>query len=123
MLDPDFDDNEALFRAVGVQPSFWDEEKRRPSSGAFKDAKGLSVDRQAQRTKEESIDFLRSMKNAPIKCIAVIPIPLCKEIDVLPKYEPEADNEYHSEIHDSAAKILISSGKARKLATKAEIKL
>ena len=120
-LDPLFSDSdEKLFRAIIPVDAFWDSDSNRPSSGAFKDKNGLSVDRQAGRDKMNAIAFLLATKREDSKIVSIT-VQKCREIDVCPKYKPIEDNIYHSEIHDSENKVLISRGKCRTLANNVTI--
>mgnify|MGYP007101926780 FL=1 len=109
MPDSDFSNgDEKLFRAILPIEAFWDAENNRPTSGAFKDNKGLSVDRQADRSVGDSVQTLLSTKQADSKIVSVT-VKTCRTIPVLPVYKPLENNIYHSEIHDSEEKIGISN--------------
>lgn len=115
ILDNDFkDNNEKLYRAIIPIDAFWDEENNRPTSGAFKDNKGLSVDRQGNRNNIEAVQTLLKSKRQDSKIVS-INIQDCKSVPVFPIYKPLNDNVYHSEIHDSQEKIGISGSKCKKL--------
>lgn len=121
MLDPAFaDGEEKLFRAILPLEAFWDEENNRPTSGAFKDNKGLSVDRQAGRSVSDAVQALLATKKEDSKIVSVT-VSFCRSVPVLPVYKPVENNIYHSEIHDSEEKIGLSSGKAKALALSAQL--
>ena len=114
MLNLEFiEDRENLFRAVPPNPVVWKAEFNRPSSALFKDSKGCSVDRDGDRTEKETILALEyRFKNCGVVSINA---KRCRELDTYPVPKPSKRNKYHSEIHDSENKILISNSKSRKL--------
>ncbi len=113
------DNNEGLFRAVRPDDCYWkDEEKTQLSSAAFKDPKGLSVDRQADRMVEEAIE--RQKKNFKGTIVSVT-VGLCNEKQIVIEYCPTKDNEFHCELIQSKDKKLLSRSQARYLATNAQI--
>jgi hypothetical protein len=114
MLDEIFADEESLYRVISPVESLWDEEKNKPSSGAFKNKEGLSVDRQGNRSQEQAIATL-CKKKGEIKCIVSFSYSQCRIIDLHVRYAPEPQNEFHSEIHDSLTKVPISGSKIKKL--------
>lgn len=121
ILDDSFSNNdEKLFRAIIPIDAFWDEEKNRPTSGAFKDNKGLSVDRQGNRNNKEAVLSLLKTKRQDSKIVS-IKVQTCKLIPVYPIYKPLKDNIYHSEIHDSQEKVGISGSKCKQLSQNVEL--
>jgi len=60
---PPFSDDEQLFRSV--LEILWNFKENRPSTQAFSDSEGLSVDRQMGRTVAECIEFMLSQKTKP----------------------------------------------------------
>lgn len=122
MLNNQINDEEYLYRTIRPLKFLWDFSRNRPSSAAFKDKAGLSVDRSADRNEEEIIESLN--KRFPdSKAIVSISHQECKEIDVLVLYAPSKANKYHSEIHESVDKKCISNIKAKKLANQVCIHL
>ena len=116
-MDERFDDNEELLRAVWpaeLMPLLWN--GNRLASAAFKDKKGLSVDRTYNRTLEDSIKFIRRSKHGFIFSISVN---TCNEIKADVKYRPSKDNPYHSEIHGSETRIELNEEQAFQLSRKA----
>lgn len=120
MLDNNFQPDELLYRIINPKSSFWDEEKNRPSSGAFKEKEGLSVDRLGQRTEDEAISTLKK-RDFNIRCLCAFSVDFCKRLPAIVLYKPEIDNEFHSEVHDSEEKIILSSSKAKKLAKNSRV--
>lgn len=113
-LSSDIKEDENLFR--GIHATQWDE--LRPSSAAFKDRKGLSVDRCNYRPDAEAISFLLSSKS--YRGIVKIPVTYVKSIPTKVIYAPVDGNEFHSEIHDMN-KVELTRGNARKFASEVEI--
>ncbi len=116
-MDDSFQPGERLYRGLH---SIWLCDGR-ISSAAFKDSGGVSVDRDGGREEQACIDRITS---AMPHLIAVGKL-TCQDVEdcgALPKYLPTAENEYHSEIHDSDEQVQIkSSSKARKLANHCQI--
>ncbi|MGB4586925.1 MAG: hypothetical protein WBH66_07775 [Rectinemataceae bacterium] len=54
----EFYPEEKLYRKIRPLETFWDQERNRPTSGAFKDKRGLSVDRQGERDERDVIQTL-----------------------------------------------------------------
>ena len=109
-----FQPDERLYRKIWPLEQFWDSESQRPTSGAFKDQNGLSVDRQGQRQNNDAINQLNS-RLPGIGAIVSVEYQQCTEIPVLVVYKPLPENEFHSQVHDSEDRIALSSSKARKL--------
>jgi hypothetical protein len=112
MLEEEIDDSEYLYRRVILNPSFWDSEKKLPTSAIFKDSNGVSVDRQGERSQK---DIIRDALKYPLKALVHVKTEKCRELDTVPVYKPVEDNMYHSEIHDSIDKVRLSSSKAKRL--------
>lgn len=111
--------NETLFRGIVRNPNFWKNKTNLPSSAAFKDSKGVSVDRDGNRNTDECIRFL----NSRLDLRAVVSINAQDVIDLslllIPK--EEEDNPYHAEIHQSEERIPLTSGQARALSKKVTV--
>jgi len=105
------DDEEFLYR--GIIEHNWDYENNRPSSATYKDSKGVSVDRDGQRTEKKCITFLKNSKDFFAVCKVMTKT--VKELNAIPKYLPIEDNPYHSEIHDSAERIQMRGSKPKKI--------
>jgi len=84
------DNNENLFRAIKILPQLWDDEFNRPSSAAFKDSKGLSVDRNAERSFDEVITCLKK-HFSNLKGVAYFTASSCKNIGLIILYCPTPD--------------------------------
>lgn len=117
-MNEKFDDSEFLLRAVlpaNRKPYFW-KQNGKLSSAALKDKNGLSVDRTYDRTIEDAAATTRLNLHGTIASISV---PSCNEVHAFLSYCPSARNRYHSEIHGSKTKILLSDEQAFLLAQKA----
>lgn len=111
--DSEITNNEILYRAIPNQPNFWNEIENRPTSALFKDAKGVSVDRDGERTEDEILSkLLQCRKDYGAGKIAA---EICNSIDLYLKPDKRPENDYHALILASEDKIQISNGKARKL--------
>jgi len=110
-MDNHFDGSEALYRAV-IPSSSYIKEDGSISSGAFKDKKGLSVDRGNYRSDREVVD---AMKHRLGGRIAKFSAQDCYDVEAVPKYLPEENDEYHSEIHKSDTEIRLSNKQAKYL--------
>jgi len=118
MLDEIIAEDEYLYR--GVVDACWDEKEGRPSSAAFKDSKGISVDRDGGRDKENCVKRLLSVKDFHAVCRLTAGD--ARSCDTFVKYLSVDGNEYHSEIHDSENQVEIKSkAKSRRLNNKAEV--
>ncbi len=111
MLQPEISDPELLYKAIKPLEHFWKDGY--PSSAAFKDSKGLSVDRDGGRPKQEIIDNLKSR----FETIAIVSVlaKTCREIGTYPVSRPLEANIYHAEIHRSETEISLTSSLAKKL--------
>ncbi len=114
-MHEEFQPDERLYRKVRPLDQFWDAECQRPTSGAFKDKDGLSVDRQGQRQNSDAINQLDSRLPGN-GAVVSIEYQECMKIPVLVSYKPLPENEFHSEIYDSKEKVTLSLAKARMLA-------
>ena len=63
----EFYPEENLYRKIRPIEAFWDMERNRPTSGAFKDKNGLSVDRQGERDEGEALRALEENLPQPPK--------------------------------------------------------
>ena len=117
-MDNTFNDNEKLYRAVyppEIAKMFWKSDGSL-SSAAFADPKGLSVDRGNNRSDNDvSIDMRKRFSGYIFYVFACH----CYETNALIKYLPSRYNPYHSEIHSSADKPLLSKSQRRYLAVRA----
>ncbi|MCZ9892874.1 hypothetical protein OFR29_11365 [Brachyspira hyodysenteriae] len=115
-------DEEILYRKIYPASIFWDNEHNRPSSAAYKDKKGLSVDRLGDREENEVIDsFIKRFGDDKVKSVVKVSVGICKQLELYPIDKPSFNNKYHAEIHDSKTRIEISQSKAKKLAENVHI--
>ena len=117
-MDNNIPDEEFLYRGVVI--SCWNEKENRPSSAAFKDSNGVSVDRDGGRNDEECINHLLSDKQ--FKAVCRLTAGDARKCDTVVKYLPIVENTFHSEIHDSEVQSAVkSTSKSRKLKNCAEV--
>jgi len=110
----DFLSDEKLYRKIRPLDQFWDHERGRPTSGAFKDSRGLSVDRDGDRSESEVISAINERLSLD-GFIVSVKYAQCQSIPTNVVHLPVQGNEYHSEIHDSVERIPLSASKAKKL--------
>src|SRR5690625_3134782 len=114
--------HEQLYRKVIMKPNFWKKDLGKPSSAVFKDSKGVSVDRDGERSECDITETFKERFGAEnMKAIVAITAEFCYEIDTHLVYSPTEDNKYHAEIHASVDKIPLGTSKARKLAKECTI--
>jgi hypothetical protein len=113
----EFKNGETLLRGIHIKPDFWNSEKNRPSSAAFKDSRGLSVNRTGENKKyyKESLECLKNNLGERLKAAAEINADFCLDLGLFLKYCPMSDNIYHSEIHKSENEPLLTKSTAKKL--------
>lgn len=119
-MDNTFSDREKLYRAVfpeSYKQMFWRKDGT-VSSAAFADEEGLSVERGDFRDDKSVIEEMRKFFRGSIISLTV---EQCRNVDAIVKYRPSKRSEYHSEIHGSEEKPLLSKSQRRKLATAAKI--
>jgi hypothetical protein len=110
----EFYPEEKLYRKIRPLEAFWDRERNRPTSGAFKDRNGLSVDRQGYRDEREVVRRLDEHLPQEGNIVSV-EHQQCVDIEITVRYLPIPENEYHSELHDSPQCVRLSSSKAKRL--------
>ncbi len=123
-MNKTINDTEFLYR--GIIEEWYDKENNRISSAAFKDKKGVSVDRDGTNRKEKECikTILSKERRPPRKSFYMVCKLLTKQVrekEAFVKYCPSKNNIYHSEIHNSENKIPLSSSKARVLSKIAQI--
>ena len=111
-------DNETLFRSVPNIPQMWKPDAQRPSSAVFKDSKGVSVDRDCNRTLEESVDAMRT-RFPDLRAIVSVTVNDCHDVEAQVYAKPVKENRCHAEIRRNETDARLSSGMARRLALKA----
>lgn len=117
-------DTEFLYR--GIIEEWFDKENNRISSAAFKDKKGVSVDRDGNERKEKEckeaiLSIERKPPRKPFDIVCKLLTKQVRESGAFVKHCPSINNKYHSEIHNSEKEIPISSSKARALSKIAQI--
>lgn len=119
-MDNTFPNCEKLYRAVfpeSYMQMFWRKDGT-VSSAAFMDEEGLSVERGNFREDKSVIEEMHKFFKG---CIISLRVEQCKNVDAIVKYKPSQRSKYHSEIHGSEEKPLLSKSQRRKLATAAKI--
>jgi hypothetical protein len=115
MIPNEIENEEFLYRRILNIPNYWKPETNRHSSAAFKQSNGLSVDRSHTREDSDIIELLKNTNMKNIKAIAKIKCETCISILTFPIYKPEADNIYHSEIHNSNSIVLLTNKQSKNL--------
>ena len=110
-LSQSIDDEEYLYR--GITSHQWDSQNNRVTSAAYKDSLGVSVDRSGGRGEDACVSRLLQIK--PFIAIGKLLVKFVRDKELLVKYKPTEDNEYHSEIHQSEEKIELTTGQAKSL--------
>ena len=119
-MDNEFAVDEKLYRAV-YPPSYGDMYWKKDgtlSSAAFIDRHGLSVERGNFR---QDNDVIEAMKQFFTGRIVSFTVQNCKNVEAVVKYKPTKRSQYHSEVHGSEDKILLSPSQRKKLAKVAKI--
>ena len=115
--ESDIQDSEILYRAI--HPSFWNHEEDRPTSALFKDRKGVSVDRDGERTETEAVDFLLNSREnfgaGKLNAGQTRNVGTYLQPDKIP------ENNFHALILESESKIQLSNSKAKKLSRMIDI--
>ncbi|MBR6788250.1 MAG: hypothetical protein IKM44_00370 [Clostridia bacterium] len=116
MNNNQFKDTELLLRAVLPSEIYW--ENGSLSSAAFKDRKGLSVDRVNDRNLEIAVEKIKTTLRGSIVSVFVRD---CHDVSACVKYLPSQNNPYHCEIHHSEKVKLLDEIQAKHLASVAQI--
>lgn len=121
MLPSDIADDELLYRAV-VGPQFDLIEGGMLSPALFIDEKGLSVDRDGNRSEQEVVSSLRyRFRNAPYHAALRLKAGDCRADETYPVAIGNKRHIFHAEIHDSPTVVPISLLKALRLANRAQL--
>lgn len=104
-------ESETLYRAVRAWPKYW-KENGRLSPAAFKDSKGLSVDRDGDRNEKKVVHDFRKRKFEGT--LISVGARECIELNVYLKPKPKKW-PYHVLVLDSQNEIVISDEKCDKL--------
>lgn len=110
-----FEAGEKLFRAVfppEMVPMFW-KENGQISSAVFKDKNGLSVERAGGRQERRIIEYMHRLFNG---LIISVNCQNCTDCDAYVMYSPSKRSRYHSEIHGSRERIVLSPSQCKYLA-------
>ncbi len=121
MLDNHISDKERLYRVIIRDPSWWSYKRNKPSTAAFKDANGVSVDRAGGRPNEDCIKYLTNRFRRNLRAIVSLTGQECRACDTFPKYARSKNNKYHSLILDGPDIVEISTPKALYLCNKANL--
>ena len=117
MLSNDIQANEQLYRAVKRSKPDWLDDNNRPTSAMFKDANGVSVDRDCAREEPEIINFMCDVSLPKrVKGIVRLSASECFETGAKVKAAPSEINPYHANILLDAADIRRYNIQALKLA-------
>ena len=120
MLNPEIHDSERLYRAIKVEvPNQWNANLNRPSSAAFKDSNGASVDRDGGRSIEQVIVNLQNRFN--LRAIISVTAEECRNINTYPKAAPEPNNSFHALILRNSDQIQLTQSQAKKLRDRSRI--
>ena len=114
-----FKPDEKLYSAIyppEIASLYWKQDETL-SYKAFEDPKGLSVDRGDYRDDTLVISDMRKRLNGYIFKLYVR---TCNEAGAVIRYLPSKNNPYHSEIHGSDDKIILSKHQCFLLAKKAK---
>ena len=97
----EFKKGETLLRGINKHPDFWKVNENRPSSVAFKDKNGVSVNRTGENKEcyEESLECLKNNIGERLRTVAELDADFCINLGLYLKYCPISENIYHSEIH------------------------
>lgn len=114
-MDKIFVERNMLLRAVW--PSFWKKDGTL-SSALFKDKKGVSVTCTNLDNLQKSILFM--IDNFKGKIISVTADD-CENVKAFLIFKPNEHNPYHSEIHGSKDRVLLSKEQALALANRAVV--
>jgi hypothetical protein len=115
-----FEVNEKLFRAVyppEIMPLFW-KENGEISSAVFKDKKGLSVERAGDR---DELSIISGMRKFFYGMIIFVMVHDCEACRAGLKYLPTKRSLFHSEIHGSEDRVLLSQSQCKYLARVAKV--
>jgi len=114
MLDPEINDSERLYKAIKKSiPGQWNEKLDQPTSAAFKDSQGVSVDRDGGRSDGKIIHSFK--ESFDLRAVISVTAQQCWDQGTHPIAKPLSDNPYHAEIHRSPEKIMLTAGQAKRL--------
>ena len=115
----EFTNDEQFYRAIkNTNPSAWDFEKNRPSSAAFKDSLGCSVDRRSLRNESDVKSFMHNnldTNDSKIKSIVCVTKAQCDEKEIQTIEDTLKLNPYHCLLIRSEEKKEMTKGQCRHL--------
>ena len=112
-MNDTFPDEEKLYRAVfpeSYMEMFWKRDGT-VSSAAFADQEGLSVERGDFREDKKVIEEMQKFFKG---CIISLTVEQCRKVNAIIKYKLTKRSRYHSEIHGSEEKPLLSKSQRKK---------
>lgn len=115
-----FEAKEKLYRAVfppEMVPMFW-KENGQISSAVFKDKNGLSVERAGNRQEKRILEYMHRLFTG---LIISVNYQNCNDCGAYAIYLPSKRSNYHSEIHGSRERIVLSPSQCKYLARLAMI--
>ena len=117
MLSNDIQAHEQLYRAVKRSRPDWLDSSNRPTSAMFKDADGVSVDRDGTREEPEIFSFMCEISFPKrVKGIVRLPASACFGAGTKVEAAPSEGNRYHANIFLDSHDIRIQNIQALKLA-------
>lgn len=117
MLSKNIQDSERLYRAVKRSKPDWLDNSKIPTSAMFKDANGVSVDRDGNREESEIIRFMCDVSLPKrVKGIARLSVSECRETGAKVESAPSEVNPYHANIFLDSDDIRKQNIQALKLA-------
>lgn len=114
-------EGECLFRKIPDNPIMFKSDGT-ISSAVFKDSKGCSVDKKADRDSNEIYDlFFQRFSNTSGSIVAVsdVTVGICYEKEAIVIEKPTDENKFHCEIHGGIDKVQLTSSQAKHLAKNA----
>lgn len=111
-MDNSFQGDEKLYRAVFAT---YKKKDGTFSDASLKDAKGLSVERGDYRDDQ---DVLLNMAGRFKDYLVSLTVNDCWREEAIVKYLPSRESIYHSEIHGSESKLVLSSSQRKHLIDK-----
>ena len=124
-----FDSDERFYRVIrNTNPNAWDAECNRPSSAAFKDSLGCSVDRRKNREESEVLKFIHGVHDkgvVQVKAVVSVSQSDCDEKNILTREDPVIndpvleDNPFHCLLLRDEEKTELTKGQCKYLASKA----
>ncbi len=124
-----FESDERFYRVIrNTNPNAWDAECNRPSSAAFKDSLGCSVDRRKKREESEVLKFIHGVHDkgaVQVKAVVSVSQSDCDEKNILTREDPVIndpvleDNPFHCLLLRDEEKAELTKGQCKYLASKA----